>query len=119
VISLGDTLQPGVYYLYEITPPTGFAAPKDPVKITVTANSVMYSQKDYNAGQTMTATLASSGNDPPALTIYVANQTGILLPHTGGSGTLLYTLSGLVLMCIAVLTLGIELKRKRRERRNE
>lgn len=119
VISLGGNLPPGVYYLFEITPPTGFAAPKDPVKITVNGTTVTYSQKDYNAGQTMTATLASSGNDPPALTIFVANTTGIELPHTGGAGTFMYTFGGITLMCIAVLTYGIGLKRKKRERRNE
>ena len=41
------------------------------------------------------------------------------LPHTGGVGTWMYTTGGIMLVCIAVLTLCINLKRRRCERRKE
>jgi|GEM_PF-2268065 len=119
VVTLAENLADGTYYLFETSPPTGYVQLADPILITISNGTVTYSQADYNAGQTMTAQMATSGNDPPMQTIIVANWTGILLPHTGGSGTSLYTFSGIALICIAVLMYGIGLKRKRRERRNE
>ena len=49
-------------------------------------------------------------------TITVRNHPGQALPHTGGSGTLTYTLSGFVLILFAVM---YSFSMRRRERRNE
>ena len=48
-----------------------------------------------------------TGQDNSTLQIRVWNSSGVELPHTGGSGTLLYTLGGLILMGAAVLIYGI------------
>lgn len=119
VIYFSNGLSPGTYYLFETEAPQGFACSKYPVKITVyDTGQVAYTQRDYNAGQTMTATLVTAGNRAPAVTVYVANATGFELPHTGGAGTWMYTTGGIALVCIAILTLGIILIRRRCERRN-
>lgn len=112
-------LQFGTYFLFEITAPDGYVTAKYPVKITVLEDGqVVYIQKDYNAGQLQTAQPVESGGTT-TLTVYVANGTGVMLPHTGGVGTWMYTTGGIMLVCIAVLTLCINLKRRRCERRNE
>ena len=119
VIFIPDGLPPGVYYLYETTAPSGFVLSKDPVKINVADTGIItYIQKDYHAGQLTTAQLSSAGDSPPILTIYVANNTGYELPHTGGAGLWLYTASGITLVCIALTTIVIS-KRRRRERGSE
>ena len=110
-------LQFGTYFLFEVTAPDGYVSAKYPVKITVFEDGeVTYIQKDYNAGQLMTAQPVESGGTT-TLTVYVANGTGVMLPHTGGVGTWMYTTGGIMLVCIAVLTLCINLKRRRCERR--
>ncbi len=112
-------LQFGTYFLFEITAPDGYVTAKYPVKISVLEDGqVVYIQKDYNAGQLQTAQPVESGGTT-TLTVYVANGTGVMLPHTGGVGTWMYTTGGIMLVCIAVLTLCINLKRRRCERRNE
>ena len=47
--------------------------------------------------------------------IYVNNQSGYALPHTGGEGTTLYTLGGLTLMLGAALMYGFRMRRRRKE----
>ncbi len=112
-------LQFGTYFLFEVTAPDGYVTAKYPVKISVLEDGqVVYIQKDYNAGQLQTAQPVESGGTT-TLTVYVANGTGVMLPHTGGVGTWMYTTGGIMLVCIAVLTLCINLKRRRCERRNE
>ncbi len=112
-------LQFGTYFLFETTAPDGYVTAKYPVKITALEDGqVVYIQKDYNAGQLQTAQPVESGGTT-TLTVYVANGTGVMLPHTGGVGTWMYTTGGIMLVCIAVLTLCINLKRRRCERRNE
>jgi len=46
--------------------------------------------------------------------IVVSNLSGVELPHTGGSGTLPYTLSGLALMMASALMYGFRMRRRER-----
>ena len=48
------------------------------------------------------------------LTIVIGNTPGAALPNTGGPGTLLYTLSGILLMLGAALMYGFRMRRRER-----
>ena len=47
-------------------------------------------------------------------TITIINPTGQALPHTGGTGTLLYTLGGLMLIIASALMYGFRMRRRER-----
>ena len=49
-----------------------------------------------------------------AMTITLENQPGEELPHTGGSGSLLYTLSGMILIFTSALMYGFRMRRRER-----
>lgn len=74
------------YYLKETKSPTGYNLPRDLFEITVAPSAA-----DYNAE----AKLSFDGT-PQAENIQ--NSTGIDLPTTGGVGTILFTVVGVLLM---------------------
>ena len=99
--------QPGHYLLYEEEAPPGYVKPSKPWRLTVTED-----------GQ---VTLTDSENKPverlenSSISYHIINEKGYVLPETGGIGTTVYTLGGL-LLCAAGITLGyIKYRRRRRE----
>ncbi len=75
----------GTYYLREIQAPSGYTLPLEGVKITIDENSHLEDN-----------------------TIIIENAAGSLLPSTGGIGTEIYTISGLILLCGAALFLLLQ-----------
>lgn len=72
----------GKYYLVEVQAPEG-----------------------YNLlGKTLELTIDNSSHIEENV-ITIENQTGVILPETGGTGTAIYIMSGAVLMCISCLFL--------------
>jgi len=108
-IQLG-VLPLGTYYLKEVSAPEGYIIPESPIVITVAANGVTATQ----GGKPLTVT---AGTNNTKYTIVATNSMGAELPHTGGIGTLPYTLGGGVLIIAAALMYGFRLRR--RERRSE
>lgn len=106
-------LTEGIYYLFETKAPDGYNILTTPVAITVSHDGVTYSQQgnsnSVNGGVEVT-------EDGLTYILNVTNTTGQTLPNTGGSGTLPYTLGGLMLMSAAALMYGF-VSRRRRERR--
>ena len=49
--------------------------------------------------------------------IYINNSSGVRLPHTGGSGTFIYTLSGIFIMMTAALMYVFRMRRRERRLR--
>lgn len=85
-----DGLADGTYYLEEIAAPAGYNLLKDPVEVKVDG----------------TKAVAAENPDATVLveTKGIANQTGAVLPSTGGVGTtIFYVLGGLLVVGAAVL----------------
>ena len=104
-------LTEGTYYLFETKAPDGYNILTTPVIITVSHDGVTYSQEgnsnSANGGVQVSA-------DKLTYTLNVTNTTGQALPNTGGSGTLPYTLGGLMLMSVAALMYGFIMRRRGR-----
>ena len=101
----------------------------DPIEITV-GDTIHYKQVAYapseqyssasnaadlvktNGG--MYINYAEDGTTIAGYTFTINNSTGVELPHTGGSGTLPYTLGGLILMIISASMYGFRMRRRER-----
>ncbi|MCB6992784.1 LPXTG cell wall anchor domain-containing protein [bacterium 210820-DFI.6.37] len=96
----------GTYYLIEKEAPPGYNLLSGPVVLTVAGGKVTIAQlatTDYAISE-------------DGLTVTVTNSAGYELPNTGGNGTTLFTIGGLLLMAGAA-GCGYSLRR-RRERRD-
>ena len=110
VIEAGDIIIKGLddateYYLYETKAPDGYHALTGPVKFKISA--------EYNTtgdGYTNVTVSINDGNDSNDLIAKVENNSGSTLPETGGIGTTIFYVVGVVLM----LGAGVLLITKRR-----
>lgn len=80
-------IEDGTYYLKELKAPDGYYLLKDEIKLTVEDGKL--------TGNHETTGIQIS---PSGLILTVPNRAGYKLPDTGGPGTLLYTLWGMVLL---------------------
>ena len=97
----------GDYYLAETSAPAGYILLTDPVTIGVRADGVHYEQ----IGNILSADgQGVSGSKDHGYTLVVTNTAGVELPHTGGPGTKVFTIFGLLL----VVGTGWGLWRRRR-----
>ena len=78
----------GEYFLVETKAPAGYNLLKEPVKLTIDGTT-------HTADKTIT----------------VKNVNGSILPTTGGIGTTVYTVSGMLLLCVGCLMIFLK-KRK-------
>lgn len=97
-----EGLQAGVYYLKEIEAPKGYNKISEPIKIVVGTND------DGTQKITVNNTFVEDG------VVRVKNNSGSLLPSTGGMGTTLIYVVGSIL----VLASGIVLFSKKKEGSN-
>ena len=100
-------LKAGTYTLQETKSPKGYSLAKNPITIVITANEDG-SLKDATVDGTSVKEKVENGMVPVGL----ENKSGFNLPATGGMGTYLFTIGGLVIMAGAVLLL-ITSKKKR------
>jgi len=87
-------LEPGVYYLVETVAPAGFNKLKEPITVTVDGTTVM-------TGTSL-------------VDVSVINSSDFELPKTGGTGTLLFTAAGLILIGVAGVFLIAARKKSRK-----
>ena len=108
----GIYLSNGTYYLVETTAPDGYNKLTYKVKLTVSDNgTVITAVTDPSS----TTNISDETSDNPLLyTFTVHNSNGVELPMTGGSGTLPYTLGGLMLVIASALMYGFRMRRGER-----
>jgi len=92
-------LDAGTYILEETKAPEGYNLLTDTITVTITATTT---SGEPNGGCTITSKFTSSSGDASTVTqIAVENTTGVELPSTGGIGTTLFTLGGILIILFA------------------
>ena len=102
-VSLG-TLGEGTYYLLEKQAPVGYEKLDELIQITVSANIVGLLQGERSETVTI-----EQGQNKAALT--VMNSAGVELPSTGGIGTTVFYLAGVLMMAGAAFA-GVRRRRR-------
>ncbi|MSU81710.1 SpaH/EbpB family LPXTG-anchored major pilin [Anaerobutyricum soehngenii] len=101
-------LAEGTYKLTETKAPAGYTLLKNPITIVIEANN--------NDGTIERATVDNvekeSAKETGVVPVEIKNHSGFTLPTTGGMGTYIFTIGGLVVMAGAVLLL-VSSKKKR------
>ncbi len=92
-------LTDGTYRLTEMKAPAGYIAISEKIRFTVSNGNVQYTNVEGGLVKYEKAAGAAAG------TFTVGNKSGSLLPETGGSGTLAYTLAGFALILLAAFLL--------------
>lgn len=90
----------GMYHLVETRAPAGYMPKADPVVITVTAGGITYDDGGDSSipyGGTGISTDPETG----VCLLLITNKTGVELPSTGGPGTGMLTILGLILVAAA------------------
>lgn len=102
-------LDSGVYYLSEIKAPDGYNLNPSPIKVTITATA--------NADTTDIASVSIYQDDSadPVDHIGVLNNSGSLLPITGGIGTIIFYIIGGVLVVGVIIILITRMRVSRRK----
>lgn len=100
-----EGLEDGTYYLEEVKAPDGYILPNEDASFVITNGTI-----------TGVSGNGSNKYDAELKLLRISNTTGAKLPETGGTGTTLVTIGGLMLMAAAVGG-GYGLRR-RRERRS-
>ena len=103
-------VEAGTYYLKETKAPNGYIQMVDVVTITINADGTVTINQQEGNGATIVGP-----NDENVITLTVPNSAGVALPNTGGAGTTIYTMAGLVLMVVALVSLMYRRNLKRKE----
>ena len=102
-------LMPGKYQLVEKAAPTGFIVGGN-IIFTVTKDGNVILDENNPKDRVSTASDADQGD---IIVISVKNEPGNALPKTGGPGTILYTVSGLMLLAAAAFMFRSRMNRSR------
>ena len=113
-----EGLGAGTYYIKEVASPTGYIKLKNPIKVEV---EVTLPDTITSGTETAEFTYRISGNgitdeqvivtDKGIAEFEVQNTKGFTLPTTGGMGTSIFTIGGVLLIAVAVV-LFIRLRKK-------
>lgn len=108
-----DGLAAGTYYLKETKTVSGYTLLANPIEITISAPAAdTPATFTYNYDGEDKKAISQEVNGNERFTFTVTNKKGFNLPSTGGMGTYIFTIGGLVVMAGAVLLL-VSSKKKR------
>lgn len=113
VINFGDAskLAAGTYYLKELQAPSGYSALTSVVKVVI-STATPNDNTTYDFKYSMNEGEENNVGEDGVISLDITNNKGFNLPATGGMGTYLFTIGGLVIMAGAVLLI-ITSKKKR------
>jgi len=111
-VFFNGVLAVGTYYLRETDAPAGYYKPAEDLKITVAADGkvTLYAQSSNTS--TVHTPGEESGNSGKTTWVTVKNYSGYALPSTGGPGTHLIYLLGIIFTSLSGT--GLLMKRRRR-----
>ena len=107
-----ENLEVGDYKLTETVAPAGYIVQVADTYFTVGIGTNGKGTITWTSGTTPNSHAKVDDNNTD--TLLVGNKAGEALPNTGGSGTLPYTLGGLMLMSVAALMYGFIMRRRGR-----
>ena len=112
-------LAPGTYKLKETKAPAGYVLSAGETEITIADtdfNGIPDSKEqpttDTTTTQTTTTQTTEKDKDNGLVSITVENTKGFTLPRTGGIGTVLFSMIGIVLMGSGVLLVAVFLRKR-------
>ena len=112
-------LAPGTYKLKETKAPAGYVLSAAETEITIADtnfNGIPDSKEqpttDTTTTQTTTTQTTEKDKDNGLVSITVENTKGFTLPRTGGIGTVLFSMIGIVLMGSGVLLVAVFLRKR-------
>jgi LPXTG-motif cell wall-anchored protein len=110
-----EALPSGDYKLTEIKPPDGYI---------IQARDIYFTVNTDGTGNVITTTTGQTAFDSDTIgastegannnTLVIPNTPGETLPYTGGSGTFIYTLSGITLLMASALMYIFRMRRRER-----
>ena len=114
-----EGLAPGTYKLKETKAPAGYVLSAAETEITIADtnfNGIPDSKEqpttDTTTTQTTTTQTTEKDKDNGLVSITVENTKGFTLPRTGGIGTVLFSMIGIVLMGSGVLLVAVFLRKR-------
>ncbi len=108
-----ENLLPGSYWLKELTPPLNYIPIEEPIEVRITNAGMTY----VINGEPRSGTVTVEEEGQTQTLVFgaeIQNSTGYTMPHTGGSGVLPLSLTGLLLMGAASVFYGYALRRRRK-----
>ena len=113
VINFGDAskLAAGTYYLKELQAPSGYSALTSVVKVVI-STATPNDNTTYDFKYSMNEGEENNVGEDGVISLDITNNKGFNLPATGGMGTYLFTIGGLVIMAGAALLLIASKKRR-------
>lgn len=105
-------LNPGTYYLEEITVPDGYIGPLGRFELTVSAEEAPVVKGTWMSGDPDDVQGIVTGNLTEGFTVTFRNTAGYVLPSTGGPGINLIYLLGIILTGLAGF--GLLIRKRRR-----
>lgn len=107
-------LDVGTYYVKELEAPTGYVLSTEVTKVEITANEngvATYKVNGTESTNTKDISVADPAQTIVLLDVQITNSKGFSLPTTGGAGTWMFTIGGLVLMAGAVVVFASSRKK--------
>lgn len=98
------------YWLKEVETVDGYTLLANPVKVILypqydNAQSIYTGALGYKIGNEEATELSTTSQNPRLAIVNITNNKGFSLPETGGMGTYLFTIGGIVIMAGAALAL--------------